>query len=221
MQPTTSRYASKLNVSLAADPARVGAAESGADEAGEAALTPEQLASDVQRTQEKLAALKREQEMLERRKRELEDLSRRQAEVEQNTSDLTERLTRALVVLQQQSIEARRRAEQLEQAGSNLQRHLEGLQGIDVGSWSQSEAPREITRALGLLDGARTDYDSTRARLLCEKTDPETAPESAAGGAEERSFLGWLQAGFAFTLPLLVVCLLILAALIFRGAPTP
>lgn len=223
MQPTSSRYASKLNVSLAADPSRgVDVPEETAD--SDAALTPEQLAGDVQRTQERLAALKREQEQLERRKRDLEELSRRQAEVETNTSDLTERLTRALVVLQQQSIESRRRAEQLEQAGGTLQRHLDGLQGIDIAGWSQSEAPREITRALGLLDAARSDYDATRARLLCDKTDPETAPEASAASADDRSFVASLQQGFAFTLPLLVVGLGILVALIvliFRGGSTP
>jgi len=221
MQPTTSRYASKLNVSLAADPSRgVEVSEEAAP--AEAGLTPEQLASDVQRTQEKLAALKREQEQLERRKRELEDLARRQSEVETNTSDLNERLTRALVVLQQQCLDARRRAEQLEQAGASLQRHLEGLQGIDVSAWSQADAPRELTRALGLLDAARADYDGVRARLLNDETDPETAPAAgAAGAASERTFVGWLQAGFAFTLPLIVVCLLILAALVFKGGSTP
>ncbi|MBS0657358.1 MAG: hypothetical protein JSR82_03820 [Verrucomicrobia bacterium] len=219
--PTSSRYASKLNVSLAADPARgVEVSEEAAP--SDAALTPEQLASDVQRTQEKLAALKREQEHLERRKRELEDLARRQSEVETNTSDLTERLTRALVVLQQQCLDARRRAEQLEQAGGSLQRHLDGLQGIDVSAWSQSDAPRELTRALGLLDAARADYDGVRARLLNDETDPETSPTAAgARGESERTFVGWLQAGFAFTLPLLVVCLLILLALVFRSSSTP
>ncbi len=220
-------YPSKLQVSLTermrSDP---DSPEIEHDET-ETGLTPEQLANDVQRTQEKLVALKREQESLERRKRELEELASRQAEVEQGRNELVEKLTRALVVLERQTVDSRRRVEQLEGAGMTLQEHLQRLEAINVKSWPQGEAPRELTRALGLLDAARNDYNGARARVLSEQTDPETGVAAQMAAAEafapgtSHSFKYWLKSGFAFTLPLLVVGLFIFFILCWRAVGTP
>ncbi len=218
-----SRYSSKLNVSLG-EGARV-ATEAAADSdeiSDSAVLSPEQLANDVQRTQEKLVALKREQDVLERRKRELEDLARRQAEVEVGSGELTERLSRALVVMETQTTSARRRVEQLEHAAGTFRTHLQAIGQVDVKSCAPDTAAREITRALGLLDAARGDYDALRAKLLCEENDPESTTASAAlsspsGFAGGLSFADWLKAGVAFTLPVVLVALAILAVLCWRA----
>src|SRR4029077_5961346 len=59
----------------------------------------EHLDNQVQRAQEQLLQLKRQQEQIEKQKRELEELSRRQDELEQGRGEMTDKLTRALVVL--------------------------------------------------------------------------------------------------------------------------
>lgn len=207
------RYYSKLQ-SSAAQPETESAEMLSVE--GEGVLTPEQLADDVARTQEKLAHLRREQEQLEKQKRELEDLARRQEDFQHGRDDLTDKLTRGLAFLERQTAETHRRLEQLEGATGNFRSHLSVLENIDPTRWSQSEAGKELTRALGQLDVARNDYQQARGKLL--GAEPEAAREISADAplAVEQPFLYWLKAGFAFTLPLLVIGLMIFFILYLR-----
>src|SRR5205807_3697618 len=66
---------------------------------GDEAVSAENLDSHVQKAQEQLLQLKRQQEQIEKQKRELEELSRRQEELENGRAEMTDKLTRALVVL--------------------------------------------------------------------------------------------------------------------------
>ena len=210
------RYYSKLQSSLATHP-ESGTGELLSEEA-EGSLTPEQLADDVARTQEKLAHLRREQEMLERQKRDLEDLARRQQEFQVGREELLDKLTRGLAFLERQTADAHRRVEQLEGGTGNFRSHLSALEAIEPTRWSQAEAGKELTRALSLVDVARNDYNQARVKLLGPEADGSDAVDAAgaAGGAGEQPFLYWLKAGFAFTLPLLVIALMIFCILCWR-----
>src|SRR3979490_2969090 len=79
----------------------------------EEALSPEMLDSQVQRAQEQLLQLKRQQEQIEKQKRELEELSRKQEELEKGRSEMIDKLSRSLVVIERETYEAERRVEQL------------------------------------------------------------------------------------------------------------
>ncbi|OAI42124.1 hypothetical protein AYO41_01200 [Verrucomicrobia bacterium SCGC AG-212-E04] len=209
------RYYSKLQSSVATHP-ETGTGELLAEEV-EGTLTPEQLADDVARTQEKLAHLRREQEMLEKQQRELEDLARRQGEFQNGREELVDKLTRGLAFLERQTADAHRRVEQLDGATGNFRAHLAALGGIEPTRWSQAEAGKELTRALGLLDVARNDFNQARVKLLGPEADGSDAIDAApAGRAGEQPFLYWLKAGFAFTLPLLVIGFLIFCILCWR-----
>jgi len=210
------RYYSKLQSSLATHPETEPAELLSVE--GEGTLTPEQLADDVARTQEKLANLRREQESLEKQKRELEDLARRQEEFQSGRGELVDKLTRGLAFLERQTTETHRRVEQLEGATGNFRSHLASLEGIDPTRWSQAEAGKELTRALGLLDVARNDFNQARGKLLgpeAEGGEIAEAPGSAPRTGEQ-PFIYWLKAGFAFTLPLLVIGLMIFFILYLR-----
>src|ERR671923_1755592 len=76
-------------------------------------LSPEHLDSQVQKAQEQLLQLKRQQEQIEKQKRELEELSRRQEELERGRTEMTDKLTRSLVVVEREGYEAQKRLEQL------------------------------------------------------------------------------------------------------------
>jgi chromosome segregation ATPase len=210
------RYYSKLQSSLATHPET----ETGEllSVEGEGALTPEQLADDVARTQEKLAHLRREQDVLEKQKRELEDLARRQDEFQSGREELLDKLTRGLAFLERQTADAHRRVEQLEGAIGNFRSHLSGLEVIDPTRWSQNEAGKELTRALGLLDVARNDYHQARGKLLGPEADGTDATDHINDSRRlgEQPFLYWLKAGFAFTLPLLLIGLMIFCILCWR-----
>ena len=78
--------------------------------ADEDAVTPELLDSQVQKAQEQLLQLRRQQEQIEKQKRELEELSRRQEELERGRAEMTDKLTRSLVVLEREAYETQNNA---------------------------------------------------------------------------------------------------------------
>ena len=66
-------------------------------------VSTEHLDSQVQKAHEQLLQLKRQQEQIEKQKRELEELSRRQEELERGRGEMTDKLTRSLVVLEREA----------------------------------------------------------------------------------------------------------------------
>ena len=77
-------------------------------------LSTEHLDSQVQKAQEALLSLKRQQDQIEKQKRELEELSRRQEQLQQGKSEMVEKFVRAMVVLERETYEAKKRVEALE-----------------------------------------------------------------------------------------------------------
>src|SRR5436853_2264455 len=132
---------------------------------GDEAVSAEQLDSQVQKAQEQLLQLKRQQEQIEKQKRELEELSRRQAELEDGRTEMADKLTRALVVLEREAYSAQNRLEQIRATRESFTQHLELIEGIDPRSWNPSDLHKELSRALSTIDGARVEYTQQRSRL--------------------------------------------------------
>ena len=171
-------------------------------------VSAENLDSHVQKAQEQLLQLKRQQEQIEKQKRELEELSRRQDELEHGRGEMSDKLTRALVVLEREAYNAQSRLEQIRVARESFAQHLELIEAIDPRNWNPSDLHKELSRALSTVDDARTEYNEHRSRLQAgggngDQSLPDTAPgvyENSAG----RSFSEWLQIGLALTLPLII-----------------
>ena len=177
-------------------------------------VTPELLDSQVQKAQEQLLLLRRQQEQIEKQKRELEELSRRQEELERGRAEMTDKLTRSLVVLEREAYETQKKLEQLRATRESFGQHLEILEGIDPKGWNSADLHRELSRALSTVDDARAEFSQQRSRLQAIATQdaenvslPEAAPEVVRGG-RERSFGQWVLIGFAFSLPLITVGLI-------------
>ena len=190
-------------------PDRVGPSEQMLELNEDEGLSPEHLDSQVQKAQEQLLQLKRQQEQIEKQKRELEELSRRQEELERGRADLTDKLTRSLVVLEREGYDAQKRLEQLRAMRESFGQHLELLEAIDPKSWNPAELQKELSRALSVVDDARAEFSQQRSRLqAAEITDEVGLPEVAPGASNlfdgGRSFGQWVQVGFAFSLPLIV-----------------
>jgi chromosome segregation ATPase len=173
------------------------------------ALSAEHLDTQVQKAQEQLLSLKRQQEQIERQKRELEELSRRQEELENGRTEMTDKLTRALVVLEREAYTAQNRLEQIRIGRESFAQHLELIEAIDPRSWNPADLHKELSRALSTVDDARTEYAEQRSRLQAagatasEAPLPEVTPDHYSGG-DGRSFVQWLQIGIALTLPLMI-----------------
>src|SRR5437588_12272940 len=99
----------------------------------------EHLDNQVQKAQEQLLQLKRQQEQIEKQKRELEELSRRQDELEHGRAEMTDKLTRSLVVLEREGYNVQNRLEQIRSARESFAQHLELIEAIDPKSWRSEE----------------------------------------------------------------------------------
>ena len=179
-------------------------------------LSPEHLESQVQKAQEQLLQLKRQQEQIEKQKRELEELSRRQEELERGRVEMTDKLTRSLVVLEREAYNAQKRLEQIRATRESFGQHLELVEAIDPRSWNSADLHKELSRALSTVDDARTEYSEQRSRLQAteENAGDVSLPEIGPGPYElngGRSFAQWMQIGFAFSLPLIIFGLIALA----------
>ena len=172
------------------------------------ANSSEHLDSQVQKAHEQLLQLKRQQEQIEKQKRELEELSRRQEELERGRTEMTDKLTRSLVVLEREAYDSQKKMEQIRATRESFEQHLVLLESIDPKSWNPSDLHKELSRSLSAVDDARAEFSQQRSRLsasdeAAEVALPEAAPEAALGGGGN-SFVQWMQIGFAFTLPLVV-----------------
>lgn len=180
----------------------------------------EHLDSQVQKAQEQLLQLKRQQEQIEKQKRELEELSRRQEMLQEGRAEMIEQFTRALVVLERETFDAQKRVEQLRSAHESFAQHLDVLEAMNPRSWEGGDLNRELSKALSAVDDARTEFLRSRALISAESTEDvlgqvasSDAYQSAFGQEPQHDFMYWLKCGLAFTLPLLVLGILFLAAL--------
>jgi len=174
------------------------------------ANSTEHLDSQVQKAQEQLIALKRQQEQIEKQKRELEELSRRQEELERGRGEMTDKLTRSLVVLEREAYDSQKKLEQIRATRESFEQHLVLLESIDSKSWNPTDLHKELSRALSTVDDARAEFSQQRSRLTASVGDdgaevglPDAAPEVGGLGGGN-SFMQWMQIGLALSLPLIV-----------------
>jgi hypothetical protein len=190
----------------------------------EEANSTEHLDSQVQKAQEQLIALKRQQEQIEKQKRELEELSRRQEELDRGRTEMTDKLTRSLVVLEREAYDSQKKLEQIRATRESFEQHLALLESIDPKSWNPAELHKELSRSLSTVDDARAEFSQQRSRLSASSTDqstdvglPEAAPDFSPGSANG-GFMQWMQIGFAVTLPLIIFGFLALFLFLWMSA---
>jgi hypothetical protein len=184
-------------------------------------LSTEQLDNQVQKAQEQLIALKRAQETLEKQKRELEELSRRQEQLSQGKQEMLEKFTRAVVVLERETYDAQKRVEQLQSIHAGFAQHMDALDAINPKSWEGLDINKELLRSLSIVDDARAEYNKSLPKISPESDGDGGDPMAASAGYQldyaahesPKDFAYWLKAGFAFTLPLLAIGLVLIFVL--------
>lgn len=172
------------------------------------------LDSQVQKAQEQLVALRRQAEQIEKQKRELEDLSQRQEELERGRSEMIEKLGRSLTVIERESVEAERRVDHLRNTHESFSQHLDQLEAINPKTWAPTELSKELSQAQSDVEDARSVYAKNRAKIglevASESAETGALPSYLGESTESHGFVYWLTAGFAFTLPLLILGLIAL-----------
>ena len=176
----------------------------------EESMSPEHLDSQVQKAQEQLLQLKRQSEQIEKQKRELEELSRRQEELERGRAEMTDKLSRSLVILEREGYDSQKKLEQIRATHESFTQHLQLLEGIEPKTWNPAELPEELSRALSTVDDARAEFSQQRSRLEAGNSDQSASLDlpdpisGLAGFGGRQTFAQWLQIGFALTLPLII-----------------
>ena len=81
------------------------------------------------------------------------------------------------------------------------------MEAINPKAWAQADLGKELTKAIGDVEEARTTFARHRAKLAADPVAPddETSESSypALDGDAEKPFMYWFNAGLAFTLPIL------------------
>jgi hypothetical protein len=190
-------------------------------------MSTEALENQVQKAQEALLSLKRQQDQIERQKRELEELSRRQEQLSQGRGEMVEKFTRAIVVLERETYEARKRVEMLESIHESFSAHMDAMDAINPKTWEGLDINKELNKALSAVDDARAEYMSSLPKISPESDSNGTDPMAISAGYQmdysqeaPRDFLYWLKAGFAFTLPIVILGIVFLLVLISSASHT-
>lgn len=190
-------------------------------------MSGEHLDTQVQKAQEQLVALKRQQDFIERQKRELEELSRRQEQLHAGKAEMTERFTRALVVVERENYDAQKRVEVLQGIHDSFMAHMDVLDAINPKTWEGLDINKELNKALSAVDDARAEYNRSLPKIspASDGEHPDQAAMSAGYqmdyAGEPKDFIYWLKAGFAFTLPLFglgIILIVVLVAVFTRPA---
>ena len=167
----------------------------------------EQIDDQVAQAQERLLALKRQAEQLEREKQKLEELSRRQEQFDSGRAEMVDKFTSSLVHIQRETDQTLKRLEILKNVQSSFSTYLNELEAINPKDWSPAELNKELSKALGAIEDARSVYTKAQAQVAAdEEVSASASPFASEGGGH--GFGYWLMAGFAFTLPLFALGLI-------------
>lgn len=166
----------------------------------------EEVDSKLDVMREQLSVLRRQQEELERQKNDLEELRRKQDEYARGKAEMLDNLTRALVTLEHEQIQAQRLAELCDTTRAACKDYLEQLQSINDAEWSSANIRTELSRALGVIEHARLEYNRARTKLDCLNPavgQPET-PAADTSGWDWAEIARYFRIGAAASAPLIV-----------------
>ena len=167
-----------------------------------------ELGDQVQQVRAELESLKQKQEEIEKEKARLEELKRRQDELDSGRTDMLDKLTRSLVVIQREIEETQQRVEQMHSIFNSFTQHVRHLETINARSWNNADLPRELRKALSAVEDARVEYVKAQAKLGADSRAVEHSHAQPIEGDyamyDDRGFSYWFKSGLAFTLPLQV-----------------
>ena len=168
--------------------------------------------------------LQHQKEELERARGELEELRRRHDEFQRGRQEMVEALNRGLIVLEHELVEAQRKADLVARTRETFKEQLAQVEVLTDAHWTPENLKSELSKSLATIETARMEFNRACLRIdaLQGKT-PENLPPTpleqmiAPPSALERLSLGRaLKLGFAFTLPLLVIVLILVVALLVK-----
>jgi len=177
----------------------------------------EELTTQVADAVKEIEELRMRQEQLERERNDLQDLARRQDSYEEAKSEILDLLARSVLHLERDEQQANRYAELMSVMRERFKDTLEELRGINEAGWSKDAFQTELNKALVLVEEARSIYRKGMAKIDAEnwhqvqegEAQPTVLARSEGLGGMPRRFGFWLRAGLAFSIPMIVIALLV------------
>lgn len=162
----------------------------------------------LEQAREQLLALRRQQDELERQKADLEELRRKQEEYSRGKAEMIDNLTRGLVTLEREQIQAQRLAEICGNTQDAFRDYLEQLQALNDEEWNNANVRSELSKALGIVENSRLEYNRARTKLDClnpaagQQTEPLAADSSKTFDWQE--MIRFARIGAAASAPLII-----------------
>ncbi len=181
-----------------------------------------ELGEQLQKANAQLVALQRQQQQLEEQKRLLEEMTNRQKEVEHGRRDMSDRLRRAVVLLEREEEASRRDAEEINRTRESFLQALNSVEQIQPEQWDPDDLEASLSESLSRIDHAKAVYHQNSAKLQVLKaalTHGEAEEEDLQEDGSEiprGNFLALAQRGLAFHLPLIVLGLIWLLVFWFK-----
>lgn len=177
----------------------------------------EVLTTQVADAVKEIETLRMRQTELEKERNNLQDLARRQDEYESAKAEIIATLSESVVLLERDEQQANRYAELAAVMRERFHDTLEELKGINEAGWAKEAFQTEINQAIVLVEDARAVYRKGMAKIDAEnwhqvqegKVQPTVLARSEGLGGMPRRFMFWLKAGLAFSLPVIVIALLV------------
>ncbi len=179
----------------------------------------EQVEENAANTAQELERLRQRQENLEKERKALEDLRKKQADYERGKQEMIERLHHSLTSLEREELKAEQLLEVLGATRKRFRTWLSSIEEIDEENWPEESFRDELYKALALVDDTRVEYNKAISKiegLMSEEgkqpsiSQPVIFDETHSGSEQEKTFLYWLKAGTAASLPI-IITLIILA----------
>jgi hypothetical protein len=134
-----------------------------------------------------------------------------------------------MVVLEREAYDAQKRVELLQNIHDTFTAHQQNLESINPKAWEGLDINRELTKALSAVDDARAEYSRTLPKIAAQNDGDggDRIAESIgyqmdySRAEPEKDFGYWLKSGLAFTMPLVLVGLLLIFIIIYLHPVLP
>jgi len=198
---------------------------------GDLNLTPltrrnEEINSQVATKLDELERLRTKQEALEREKNSLENLRNNQEKYEAGKREMIDHLEKSIVALEREEIGMNQRLELLAETDRRFKEMLNDMRGFDEEQWvTDTDGLREeLSKALVIIDNTRKEYNKAYARIEAMREShnigviakPAMQDESDGLASCPRGFWYWVKVGAAFSLPLVIVFIVLIGVLIAK-----
>lgn len=195
--------------------------------------TPPPADNDIHQLRTKEELKEANYEMIKLRQREadiqkqitnLEETERRQAEYHASREEMEKALTRGITILNEETIQAKRNAKQLEDTLQTFSEMLDKIKYLNHDAWTEKEYSSELTKALSLLENARMEWNSARIRISSldetknatesQNSDKLSAISSYFEEVNNLSFSQIFKLGIILQWPILLSALLIFSLIL-------